>query len=865
MKVVFYARFILAAALLSIPAMGAEKAEMPTQLFTVTPGKFLVFTPSNQNGLYFRNVKTEESILLSPGSGFISTGMGGRWLGFKWVERGSNQFPVLFRPDDVRSQVLPVQNARVGVPSFSDRGEVAYSDGNQIVLTDSNGTVRKRISMPDYANWTPISPDGKWVAYNDASDQIWVVSVQEPRKHLKLTNDRHAYFHPLWNHAATKLVFQSVDGKIFVTGILTSHLKEIGTGTHPAWSPDGTHIVFQQPHWGPRGFISDWDIVLYNVASGEKRFLTNTPRQMETCPFFLSNQKIAFLVGTQNIVQMDVSDPNRTKELENVPQSLLTKPLFAGRKETIAPTPERYAVAMDIPYVHQVYDTPSWFDGYWACGATSAIMVIAHYPILPKWSLYVNQPFGHRTYYGRYICTVYHTHRHTFNTWSYDRLGHKGYGGYGFITQKNWADTKGYMAKYFQYHGLHSFVDWYPAWGKLKGEIDLKRPFVLLNSLTSAGHYIAVVGYTGDRTVIVNDPYGDKNRGYTNYHGKQAAYDWPGYNNGNANLNTVWCFITARKSVDWIAEALTAPDTLSVGEQFSATCEISNQGLLDGDSVTAALYFSPDKYVSAADALVSSQTLQALAAGDTVSLSFSGRAPDSLSSRILYLGVLVDPAQNKQEGDRTNDACSVPVVFRGFPDILQVRPKPGSTVTQYPVTVEVNYRDAIVGIDTSRVQLFLNGTDVRAASQVSASQIRYTATDLTSGMYTTRVIVTNNDGFSREKSWNFSVDLNGAVSEKQRNGPKRFILLQNSPNPFKAARGTAIDFRLGHLAPVQVRIFNLRGETVKSWQFSALPSGSHRIFWNGRDDTGCPLPSGIYFLRIRTPNFSAGKRLVLLK
>jgi hypothetical protein len=73
---------------------------------------------------------------------------------------------------------------------------------------------------------------------------------------------------------------------------------------------------------------------------------------------------------------------------------------------------------------------------------------------------------------------------------------------------------------------------------------------VLLNSLTTAGHYITTVGYfdnDAQRTAIFNDPYGNKNTpGYPSYDGAGACYDWPGYSNGYQNLKTVHCFIYAR-------------------------------------------------------------------------------------------------------------------------------------------------------------------------------------------------------------------------------------------------------------------------------------------------------------------------------
>jgi len=201
----------------------------------------------------------------------------------------------------------------------------------------------------------------------------------------------------------------------------------------------------------------------------------------------------------------------------------------------------------NVPYIHQVYDTPDWFNGNWACGATSAMMALAYYGILPYWDCNVSVPYSHVSHWGRYICEIYTYNGHTYNIPSADPSGNTAYGGYGYITQNNWEDTKGHMAEYLTYHGLGSGVDWSPTWAELKAEIDAGHPVVLLTSLTSAGHYVLAVGYYSSQySVIVNDPYGNKNQGYMNYNGAYVTYDWPGYNYGNANLNTVHCFIYAR-------------------------------------------------------------------------------------------------------------------------------------------------------------------------------------------------------------------------------------------------------------------------------------------------------------------------------
>jgi len=102
------------------------------------------------------------------------------------------------------------------------------------------------------------------------------------------------------------------------------------------------------------------------------------------------------------------------------------------------------------------------------------------------------------------------------------------------------------MKEYIQYHGLGSWVHWTNDWTTYQNEVNSRKPFVLLSSITSEGHYKTAIGYiAGQHTAYFNDPYGNDNQGYMNFNGAGVAYDWPGWNNGYVNLNTVHCYIYA--------------------------------------------------------------------------------------------------------------------------------------------------------------------------------------------------------------------------------------------------------------------------------------------------------------------------------
>jgi ASPIC and UnbV/FG-GAP-like repeat len=99
--------------------------------------------------------------------------------------------------------------------------------------------------------------------------------------------------------------------------------------------------------------------------------------------------------------------------------------------------------------------------------------------------------------------------------------------------------------------------------------------------------------------------------------------------------------------------------------------------------------------------------------------------------------------------------------------------------------------------------------------------------------------------------------------------PRSFSLDQNVPNPFNPS--TTIQFALpasdthGGLHQVRLTVFNLRGATVSSLLDCSLESGYHTVIWNGTDNHGNTLPSGVYFYRLRVGGQVFTRKMVLLK
>ncbi len=93
--------------------------------------------------------------------------------------------------------------------------------------------------------------------------------------------------------------------------------------------------------------------------------------------------------------------------------------------------------------------------------------------------------------------------------------------------------------------------------------------------------------------------------------------------------------------------------------------------------------------------------------------------------------------------------------------------------------------------------------------------------------------------------------------------PAAFVLEQNYPNPFNP--GTSIQIALPHRADVSVTVYDVLGREVARLFSGRMDAGTHTVRWEGRDATGKPAASGIYFYRLTADTFSAVKRMILLR
>jgi hypothetical protein len=95
------------------------------------------------------------------------------------------------------------------------------------------------------------------------------------------------------------------------------------------------------------------------------------------------------------------------------------------------------------------------------------------------------------------------------------------------------------------------------------------------------------------------------------------------------------------------------------------------------------------------------------------------------------------------------------------------------------------------------------------------------------------------------------------------NTPGRTSLAQNYPNPFNPS--TTIAYTLASATRVRIDVYDIRGGRVATLLDGPRDGGAGEVTWNGRDEAGRAVASGVYFYRLTAGSVIETRRMVLLK
>lgn len=111
--------------------------------------------------------------------------------------------------------------------------------------------------------------------------------------------------------------------------------------------------------------------------------------------------------------------------------------------------------------------------------------------------------------------------------------------------------------------------------------------------------------------------------------------------------------------------------------------------------------------------------------------------------------------------------------------------------------------------------------------------------------------------------WSFTTCSPSAVERKLSSIPKRYALLPAYPNPFNPK--TTITYHLPEKAEVSLVIYNSIGQSVQELVSGHRQAGEYTVTWDGRDNRGVPVTSGLYLCHFKSGNNSFTQKILLMR
>lgn len=219
-----------------------------------------------------------------------------------------------------------------------------------------------------------------------------------------------------------------------------------------------------------------------------------------------------------------------------------------------------------------------------------------------------------------------------------------------------------------------------------------------------------------------------------------------------------------------------------------------------------------------------------------------------------------------------------------FNNMLQLIPMadpgPASSTNNYiaPPTITISELNANVGTYQARLIRITNAHFVETgtfavganytlqdasgtvAFRTTFYDVDYIGADIPTGNISIWLLV-NQFNQTPQVTARAASDWSGVANDDDVATPTR--LIGNYPNPFNPS--TTISYYTAKAEPVQITIYNQRGQAVKIWNMESKGKGLYSIEWDGSDDNGSSVSSGVYYYRMYSGKYSSTRKMVLMK
>jgi len=229
-------------------------------------------------------------------------------------------------------------------------------------------------------------------------------------------------------------------------------------------------------------------------------------------------------------------------------------------------------------------------------------------------------------------------------------------------------------------------------------------------------------------------------------------------------------------------------------------------------------------------------------------LIHTGTSPDTITD--VYRAHL-NHTQSQLNNMITNDSLntSFDFIYTGI-----------SAQSNVNTTLEYTIHQGGTQVGNDTVPVSITVTPFMCVNDTSTYPIDIDLANVTAGYFLLKIFLNGN----LIAEYVLLKENTNSADENKNYFPSGFSLYQNYPNPFNP--GTTISFTQSKMSQVNIKIFDVTGRLIKTIvRGREFSRGSHSVYWNGTNQQGKKVGSGIYFVGFSANTFWDMKRMLLLK